>query len=215
MEGRLYQISCSGCFFGAEQVNKCDEKATKLKDEDKHKYKNGRSLTLLVVPRKDCTDCNRIQSAWKFLNEHWQIVIIHGILFTLDLKKSIDSKKPRVHKNGNYIKYSDQQIGPTRIHNILPWRLRWNIIMEVWKIIFLSKWVICRFHVNLPGCIFSRVENQGLLLLGNFLIPSLMESASRSWDRPAGTNRTRSVYTVSTVCFNNWVHVSMNVMYLL
>ena len=63
MEGRLYQISCSGCFFGAEQVNKCDEKATKLKDEDKHKYKNGRSLTLLVVPRKDCTDCNRIQSA--------------------------------------------------------------------------------------------------------------------------------------------------------
>ena len=24
--------------------------------------------------------------------------------------------------------------------------------MEVWKIIFLSKWVICMFHVNLPGC---------------------------------------------------------------
>ena len=35
-----------------------------------------------------------------------------------------------------------------------PWRLTWNIIMEVWKIIFLSKWVICRFHVNLPGCTF-------------------------------------------------------------
>ena len=35
---------------------------------------------------------------------------------------------------------------------IHPWRLTWNIIMEVWKIIFLSKWVICRFHVNLPGC---------------------------------------------------------------
>ena len=34
-----------------------------------------------------------------------------------------------------------------------PWRLTWNIIMEVWKIIFLSKWVIGRFHVNLPGCI--------------------------------------------------------------
>ena len=26
--------------------------------------------------------------------------------------------------------------------------------MEVWKIIFLSKWVVCRFHVNLPGCIW-------------------------------------------------------------
>ena len=24
--------------------------------------------------------------------------------------------------------------------------------MEAWKIIFLSKWVICMFHVNLPGC---------------------------------------------------------------
>ena len=34
-----------------------------------------------------------------------------------------------------------------------PWRLTWNIIMEVWKIMFLSKRVICRFHVNLPGCI--------------------------------------------------------------
>ena len=38
---------------------------------------------------------------------------------------------------------------PWKIH---PGRLTWNIIMEVWKIIFLSKWVICRFHVNLPGC---------------------------------------------------------------
>ena len=25
--------------------------------------------------------------------------------------------------------------------------------MKGWKIMFLSKWVICRFHVNLPGCI--------------------------------------------------------------
>ena len=33
-----------------------------------------------------------------------------------------------------------------------PGRLTWNIIIEVWKIIFLSKWVICMFHVNLPGC---------------------------------------------------------------
>ena len=33
-----------------------------------------------------------------------------------------------------------------------PGRLTCNIIMEVWKIIFLSKWAICRFHVNLPGC---------------------------------------------------------------
>ena len=33
-----------------------------------------------------------------------------------------------------------------------PGRLTWNIIMEVWKINFLFKWVICRFYVTLPGC---------------------------------------------------------------
>ena len=26
-----------------------------------------------------------------------------------------------------------------------------NTPLEIWKIMFLSKWVICRFHVNLPG----------------------------------------------------------------
>ena len=36
----------------------------------------------------------------------------------------------------------------TRVH---PWRLTCNIIMEVWKIMFLSRLVICRFHVNLLG----------------------------------------------------------------
>ena len=40
----------------------------------------------------------------------------------------------------------------TRINTVHPGRLTWNIIMEVGKMIFLSKWVIYRFHVNLPGC---------------------------------------------------------------
>ena len=39
--------------------------------------------------------------------------------------------------------------GRFQIHR---WRWTWNIIMEVWKTTFLSKWGICRFHVNLPGC---------------------------------------------------------------
>ena len=38
------------------------------------------------------------------------------------------------------------------INYLHPGRLTWNIIIGVWKIIFLSKWLICRFHVNLPGC---------------------------------------------------------------
>ena len=29
---------------------------------------------------------------------------------------------------------------------IHPWKWTWNITMEVWKIIFLSKWMICRFQ---------------------------------------------------------------------
>ena len=39
------------------------------------------------------------------------------------------------------------------------WRLTWHIIMEVWKIMFLSKWAICRFHVNLPGCTYPGPRN--------------------------------------------------------
>ena len=42
---------------------------------------------------------------------------------------------------------------------IHPRRLTWNIVIEVWKIIFLSKWVICRFHVNLPGCMRLLIFN--------------------------------------------------------
>ena len=38
---------------------------------------------------------------------------------------------------------------------IHPGRLTWNIIMEVWKTIFLSKWLISSFHVYLPGCTLS------------------------------------------------------------
>ena len=45
--------------------------------------------------------------------------------------------------------------------NIHPGRSTWTIIMEVWKIIFLSKWVICRFHVNLPGCTFNHQPTIG------------------------------------------------------
>ena len=38
---------------------------------------------------------------------------------------------------------------------IHPWNLTWNLKMMVWKIIFLSKWLISRFYVNLPGCIYK------------------------------------------------------------
>ena len=45
-----------------------------------------------------------------------------------------------------------QAFSPNKSKKIHPGRLTWNIIIEVSKIIFLSKWVICMFHINLPGC---------------------------------------------------------------
>ena len=54
---------------------------------------------------------------------------------------------------------------------IHPGRSTWNIIMEVWKIIFLSKWLISRFHVNLPGCIW--------MIFGWLLAPSRQRTKRR------------------------------------
>ena len=59
---------------------------------------------------------------------------------------------------------------PIDIH---PGRLTWNIKMEVWKIIFLSKWVICRFHVNLPGC--NRNKWPKVILVTAVISPLQME----------------------------------------
>ena len=43
--------------------------------------------------------------------------------------------------------------GLVKVYSIHPWRLTWNIVMEVWKI--FPFWMrTCKFHVNLPGCIF-------------------------------------------------------------
>ena len=60
-----------------------------------------------------------------------------------------------------------------RQRTIHPGRLTWNIIIGVWKIIFLSKWVICMFHVNLPGCSRSilRTILYNITNLDPFMIP--------------------------------------------
>ena len=47
-----------------------------------------------------------------------------------------------------------------------PGRLTWNIIKEVGKIMFLSKWVICMFHVNLPGCKGNNTDQINVESLG-------------------------------------------------
>ena len=70
-------------------------------------------------------------------------------------------------------------------HPIHPGRLTWNILMEGWKIIFLSKWVICRFHVNLPGC---KPMTWGM---GCFGAPSILRNFSGG---EPGSNITRLHY---------------------
>ena len=66
-----------------------------------------------------------------------------------------------------------------------PWRLTWNIIMEVWKIIFLSKWVICSFHVNLPRCSwwkqFTALYPTIYRVCSCFFIPG----CALAWNHPA------------------------------
>ena len=66
-----------------------------------------------------------------------------------------------------------------------PWRLTWNIIMEVWKIIFLYKWVICRFHVNLPGCRFPWNSRGPIFLPKSYLLggPKHVFSVAISFDQ--------------------------------
>ena len=71
-------------------------------------------------------------------------------------KNTWNSTRPiNIHEIGIFIYFHvshdvEENINhPSILH---PGRLTWNIIMEVWKIIFLSKWLITRFHVNLPGC---------------------------------------------------------------
>ena len=75
---------------------------------------------------------------------------------------SLDSKVYNVGfspQERNACHHLEKNIWPYRnFTHIHPWRLTWNIIMEVWKIIFLSKWVICRFHVNLPGCTLDHIQ---------------------------------------------------------
>lgn len=33
------------------------------------------------------------------------------------------------------------------------WKVKWNLNMEDWKMMFLFNWMILRFRVNFPGCI--------------------------------------------------------------
>ena len=67
--------------------------------------------------------------------------------FQVDIE-NIENRTPRVET----VKVISDIISDIIQIIMHPGRLTWNTPMEGWQIGFLSKWVICRFHVNLPGC---------------------------------------------------------------
>ena len=89
---------------------------------------------------------------------------------------------------------------------IHPCRLTWNIIMEVGKMIFLSKWVIYRFHVNLPGCMFIPQFHIGFntilwvkILAGVFYVFLMHPPVSCSWISEQFTVCSRRRHLISQV----------------
>lgn len=67
----------------------------------------------------------------------WIFFHVRKVRTFLQHKKKHRKKLPL---GGGFLKGSPRKINVE--HNSL----------EVWKSMFLSKWVICRFHANLPGC---------------------------------------------------------------
>ena len=83
-------------------------------------------------------------------NSHGNVNSFNFILFLFDSLGYSECKRITWKKTPAIGPCSMAMLVDTGVYT--PGRLTWNIIMEVLKIIFLSKWVICRFHVNLPGC---------------------------------------------------------------
>ena len=77
-----------------------------------------------------------------------------------------------------------------------PERLTWNPTMEVWKMMFLSNWVIFMFHVNFQGCVFSLdVAECWWLMLVLYYSLQIFKEQSLSWVIPRiGKN----VYDITT-----------------
>ena len=98
----------------------------------------------------------RIRQTWFFMVQTWGFPMFQGVtqLFWLTLKPPKKNYKKTV--DFGFVSTSHRslpiELGCKEKQQYTPGRLIWNIIMEVWKMIFLYNWVICRFHVNLPGC---------------------------------------------------------------
>ena len=109
---------------------------------------NGNRLTpgTLRTPETWCSALMGCKEHFKWINhEH---VVTSPRIYGVKIYKSIQGFRGGGGLNlGSFFRWKKRAM-EVFVH---PGRLTWNIIMEAWKIIFLSKWVICRFYVNLPG----------------------------------------------------------------
>ena len=137
--------------------------------------------------------CNRYQTWWFFQDvSHFKSGIILDIY--LDVSENNGTPKSSVlmgvfhsfhHPFWGFSPYFWKHPYQNS-RSVHPGRLTWNRIMEVWKIIFFSKWVICRFHVNLPGC------------NGNGFSPSIYPPPKHHHFGP--TSAPRTAHAESTAC---------------
>ena len=103
-----------------------------------------------------------------------------------------------------------------KVPRLHPGRLTWNIIMEVGKMIFLSKWVISRFHVNLPGCksfhrswlSFHRSWCSFEMLFGGSMsFHHISSKITVGWVTPTPTEQDHRSSNLSVACGNRSVQV--------
>ena len=96
--------------------------------------------------------CNFRCSFSLFFPGNWCLVISKSMVLIPSDLWSRCQMLLLVMESGGMMELWQKKPGLFFFCNVHPGRLTWTIVMEVWKIIFLSKCVICRFHVNLPGC---------------------------------------------------------------
>ena len=128
----------------------------KIAKHDKHTTFHSHSIDIKDILSIWCQKLNMFQLMYPDGFPFWRLhfapkdlstmLVIFAVIKATGTNRSTPGIRP--HWN--------EQLGPENMGNPKrkhPGRLTWNIIMEVWKMIFLSKWVIFRFHVNLPGWI--------------------------------------------------------------
>jgi len=107
-----------------------------------------------------------------------------------DFLKKKKTKKKILFICSSFLLFSSNFHRSSKVH---PGGLTWNIITEVCKMIFRSKWVICRFHVNLPGCI-----KKTSMLFSNFQL------VSPFFGSPTSKVRLSDLHLTSEVFMNGW-----------